>query len=273
MKNKKFFIIAGIILVIFVGLLLIIKSHNDKIDREETKVNSISDVKMEGIKDVDEKETPMLYDFVNSTLGMSTGIDFREYITSFIVAVKDENLTNNSGTVYIEGASCFENKPPVQTGVYSERYTGGNWAKIIEKLNMVPKEKQIKEKGYTFFIITYYDFPENYYQLGSINMLEIKFKDPLTNFEHTGIPLKYMKVYESYYKDFIDLNNPMWNKYNYNQVLTLVNSKDQKDIIKIRVLENFFRLTDSKEDVVRDYYDISEMNNYLATRGFVQIGG
>lgn len=302
-NNKKLFKIIAIallgsiiILCVFMFIRNIKDSKND--DEIEKPTKYIQKVDLPSLSEIDRESNPMLYDFVNSSLGYQyhQENEFTDYGFFYAILINNKNF-NNQKRMYIEyysdnGYSAY---PKLGTAPKNMDLNDQEIKQIDNFRSKVSKNRIIKEGDYSLYIITRYgagiatndsanDNDNNNYNSYNycdganrwagldFNDLKLESIDNYGQMYYTiyengiGWPTEWLKL-EPFKTNLInegyDITNSFWNKYNIGSYKIYLDTTDNNKEYKVYV-EQFdrFRIT-YKDNTFR--LNEEQLNQFLET--------
>lgn len=248
-KNKKYIII---ILILFVIIITIILLNNILINSNNNNNNSISNIdkiyeELPKLDAINCDKTPLLYDFVNSSIGYHFSLEDDKTMTkmgSYYVMFYNNKNIKDTKTVYIEYYTFGEKiiRPILGSKPYKITLTNEQINNILSKIDEIKSyKKYVKENNYSaIFISQYiYDIELNYSNIDSEKFINTVCCDEMgrwngidfNNYSYSEHGLMYEDIYnnglgwptdwlikDQWYdimsKNGYDMNNDFWKKYN-----------------------------------------------------------
>lgn len=299
-RNKLFVLFFSISLILIFSIILFVTNYNDKKDKNENKIDKIveSSEKYKNLPDlidVDSLTTPILYDFINSSISYHENIpNIKDF--GFFYAILQNN-DNPKYETYIEYYTYGEKMiRPTIGNKYKNMNLNQSEAdaikdfgsKIPEDLNRKFNENS-KWGNWTLYIISEYSINpkiDKYYSCTAerwagmrlkdfIDQSKDDFKSPMYNFvfeKGNGYPLEWLQkepYKEILYKDGYDVDDEFWSKYPIDSFKIYKNKNDESNTIKVYTEQidrfkfdyrgNTLRL---KEDELKNFMEINEFESF-----------
>lgn len=248
-KNKKYVII---ILVLFIVITMVILLNNILINFNKNDNNSINNIdkiyeELPKLETIDYNKTPLLYDFVNSSIGYHFSLEDDKTMTkmgSYYVLFYNNKNIKDTKTIYIEYYTFGEKitRPILGSKPYKTILTNDQIDNILSKIDEIKNYgKYTEENNYSvIFISRYiYDIESNYSNINSEQFTNIICCDEIgrwngidfNNYSYSEHGLMYENIYnnglgwptdwlikDGWYdimlKNGYDMNNDFWKRYN-----------------------------------------------------------
>ena len=151
MINKKWAISALFIFIIITSGIIYYFYSKGANDPTEIKLNETDDTI---IKNIDPSKQPLLYDFLDSTLGRRTDLDTSIYHDSYAILIYDEDIDKELGRMMIQKCE-FRRALPSSCSSPMVMDNIENWKDITSRLDDFKEgEFKFSEDNYAVYIIT-----------------------------------------------------------------------------------------------------------------------
>lgn len=248
-KNKKYIII---ILILFVIIITVVLLNNILINSNNNNNNSTNNMdkiyeELPKLDAVNCDKTPLLYDFVNSSIGYHFSLEDDKTMTKmgsyYVIFYNNKNIKDTK-TIYIEYYTFGEKiiRPILGSKPYKTILTNEQINNILSKIDEIKNYgKYTEENNYSaIFISRYiYDIESNYSNINSEQFTNIICCDEIgrwngidfNNYSYSEHGLMYENIYnnglgwptdwlikDEWYdimlKNGYDMNNDFWKRYN-----------------------------------------------------------
>ena len=276
----KISIVSIVIIILGTFIYFNFLKKNDNKNTEDLKVTD-SIINLPKLSSIDKNKYPLLYDYVNSSLGKNYDKDklyFTEYNTFYAIMTNDDYKDYAWGELYTYGE--YISLPILGLKPIKIKIRDLNAFK--DYTSKISANRKYKEGKWNLYIVSLYKNSNNQYDYCkevnySYNWAGIELD---TNFDKSDNGLAYKNIYDLgqgwdtkwLRKDIfvkivkesgLNINDKFFDRYNYLQVLKYKNNKKE---IKVQVtqLDNF-KLEISKDN----YVDLKEyeLKEYLKSEG------
>lgn len=154
MKNKKWAMFAlFIILFIIIASGIVYYFYSKGANPPENKLNETDNTI---IKDIDPSKQPLLYDFLDSTLGRRTDLDTSIYHDSYAILIYDEDIDKETGRMMVQKCEFRRALPSsCSAPIVIDNIKLENWKDITSRLDDFKEgEFKFSEENYAIYIIT-----------------------------------------------------------------------------------------------------------------------
>lgn len=154
MKNKKWAMFAlFIILFIIIASGIVYYFYSKGANPPENKLNEADNTI---IKDIDPSKQPLLYDFLDSTLGRRTDLDTSIYHDSYAILIYDEDINKEPGRMMVQKCEFRRALPSsCSAPIVIDNIKLENWKDITSRLDDFKEgEFKFSEENYAIYIIT-----------------------------------------------------------------------------------------------------------------------
>lgn len=283
-RNKKSIIFVILILTIIITVIILIFKNTNNKHNEDVKTVINNQWNLPSLHEIDYNEKPMLYDFVNGSLGYKYINDnFTNYGIFYCVAIKNDK---NEG-IYVSSYSYAEELIFPILGQVPKFFDVKDLNLIKSYINNMSKNRVIKEGEYTFCIVSLYkgDNDNNYDYCKDDKWANINIENSgnsengnmYNNVQKNGWPTEWLRrdyFKDSIKKDGIDISNKFFDKYNVYQILTFYKNGDKDNALEVKVKninEFLFTYNNGKQDV-QLVLNESDLNNFLEGEGYENNG-
>lgn len=243
MRIKNLMIAAMLVFLIFIFIIMLARMIiNDKAN--EIKINEKTN-NLPDIYEINPEETPILYDFVNSSASYMSNMDVSEYGSFYIIAT-------NKKEAFVSSYSHGERVIFPTIGTKPKRVNETSVDNINTSSGLLSSDRIVSEGDWLFFIIS--DFDDGLNENNSLDSngfwggIELRkfMNEPLglmndvVNGE-SGWPTKWLmkEPYKSILKiEGYNLDEPFWAKYNINSV-RVYKKNDKVYTVKVVQLDRF----------------------------------
>lgn len=282
MKGRplKWWLMTGAILILM-GLTSFLIFNNKS--TESSKDAPFEYTERDSLESVpDSEETPIMYDFVHSSMGYKSDIDINKYGNSFSILVKNDYLDKDQGTIHVLRTYPTDYFPPISTGSVSISLPEAKWQTAKTAFKSWPKDSKFKEKDYSLYVIkqsvdkdSLYEYTESTEGViwNGIDLNSLKYpKGWLQENIDRGWDTDW--VNKSPYKQEllkhydIDVTNKFFDKYKIHQVIEVTKIGDESDVRRIKVVN-----TDQFKTLEKPVWVMSlqQMNAQLKQEGYNSI--
>lgn len=259
--NKKFMIIliTAILGVVSVASYMYFKSDDNKtqnIVKNDSNPRDVLDINPNA------KENPVLYDFVNSSIGYKSDIKANSFSNSYLIMVRKDFVKGDkdSGTIHISRMNPQDFFPPITTGYISTELKGQQWDSAKMAFRSWPKSRKFDAVDYTLYVVAdnaagkwlddvksdgpnlySYNSTEGATTWNKIDLNAIKYPEGrlMQNVRENGWSTEWLR--KAPYRDQIldqyktDVNDRFFDKFNLYQVFKLKGKNGDYDIRMVKV--------------------------------------
>ena len=296
-KKSKIFIITifFIFILILIATILILQLFKNK--NNDVEINDIykaNNYNLPSINTIDYNENPMLYDFLNGSLGYNfdkniipnNGNNFTEYGTYFAILQENNHKDYAFISYYNEPEEII--LPILGTDIYNCKIE--NFEKFYNSITSISKNRVFNENyngnSYTMYIVSLYNInnSKNNYDYcsllgnnifwGGINLTQIQMNlkpgimsEKITN---NGWPSEWLRkepFINTVKKLGLNMYESFWDENNYLQTKIYKSTKGEKDLLVKTVNENKYEF--EYENVYNELEDW-ELEMFLYYNNFIE---
>lgn len=289
---KRNILIVSIIIVSVTTAILVYYYFTNKQNTLSDEMDIVEHQDSRDILDVTPSptKTPILYDFVHSTIGYKSDINAKSFGNSFAVLVRNDILNDDDvkrGTAHILRIFPQDFLPPIATGHVSIRFSEIGWRNAKSAFRDWPEDTKFEEGDYTLFIIKEvfdkneknrftYMFNGEGLEWNGIDLMSLDYPEGwLTENLDKGWATEWIRKepYKSAIWDFykIDVNHEFFDKFKLHEVIEVESLTDEAryDTRKVRVVNvDTFNTVDPP---VWQGMSLQQLNAQLKEEGYEQI--
>ena len=250
MKKNKLLVLIGCFLALTAIIGVIIFSKNN--EKEENIDRIISTTGLPSISEINVNDSPILYDFVNSSIGYKSDINSKDFGFYYVIALNKEDKEN----VFIEYYSYGEKMTFPSLGTAPKKYSiEGLEESFKDFFTKIDKNRIYHEGDWTFIFVSQYndnqmgqfDSCDAIGRWGGIDFIKAFETIEIGKMQKTiesgvGWPTDWLRK-EPYLTTMIlegyDMNDPFWTKYNINSSKIYYTKSDEEIKVYVDQLNSF----------------------------------
>ena len=250
MKKNKLLVLIGCFLTLIAIIGVIIFSKNN--EKEENIDRIISTTGLPSISEINVNDSPILYDFVNSSIGYKSDINSKDFGFYYVIALNKEDKEN----VFIEYYSYGEKMTFPSLGTAPKKYSiEGLEESFKDFFTKIDKNRIYHEGDWTFIFVSQYndnqmgqfDSCDAIGRWGGIDFIKAFETIEIGKMQKTiesgvGWPTDWLRK-EPYLTTMIlegyDMNDPFWTKYNINSSKIYYTKSDEEIKVYVDQLNSF----------------------------------
>lgn len=241
-------------------------------NRNIDKNVKIVEQKDDTLMNIDVVTNPMVYDYMRGMLGRNFDVNINNYGNIHLLLVNTKDLNSENGSFYESMSTPVDMIPSLNSDPLKYEVSGEKWVGLTETFKTWPKDLVLSMGDYNIYIVKEGDGNHCYSQAQwqGFDFSQSSKRESIYQKEsENGFDVSWLRrePWKSEIKaNFgIDIDDPFYDKYKYNEIITINHKEDPNDIIRIKVVNvNKFRVLDG---MVMDY-TFDDLNTQLEYDGF-----